>query len=369
MINSTTNEFLTSAWDDSSFSASTTHTTTSGANVLVVRLCGNGIAPAGITYAGVALTQRVWQSDADSRGVGIYTLETPASGSNTLIVDAGATGKNYQVSIADITGFQAVNGTQVANGNVANQSVTVATAAGDFVLDVLSVDAVAATTRDTQLLNTNYASCSTFTASSTSTEMSWTHAANPTALAAISLSPTAASDTEIPTISSASTDGDTTTIVFNENVDVGNGGNGGFTVPATYGTVTLTPITTLPASTVEFTNSRAIENGETISGAYVQPSDGFEDEAGNDLASGTFAVTNNSKVHKLFSGLGQPYTATDVRVSVATLDGTDIAHTEVLTPDSDGYVRLTDTLTAGNYPAVVYSDDMSISASIRHIIE
>lgn len=179
-------------------------------------------------------------------------------------------------------------------------------------------------------------------------------------------------DTESPTISSAalSADGGTVTINFDENVTVGAGGNSGFTVNATYGTVTLTPTTALPAQSVAFTCSRPIENGETISGSYVQPEDGFEDAAGNYLASGSFAITNTSKVHKLFSDVAKTtaYTAGDVRLTVLSLTDSTVAHTENLTPDLEGYIQSSDALTTGDYIAVVRSDDRALHNSLDHIV-
>lgn len=179
-------------------------------------------------------------------------------------------------------------------------------------------------------------------------------------------------DTTQPLINDASTaaDGASVTINFDESVTVGDGGNGGFTVNATYGSITLTPTTTLPASTVEFSTNRVIENGESLSGVFAQLGDGFEDEAGNDLASGSFSITNNSKVHKIFSDAAKTmaYTATDIRITVAALDASSLVHVEDITPDADGYVQLTDSLTTGDYPATVYSSDLTLHAPLRHII-
>lgn len=184
---------------------------------------------------------------------------------------------------------------------------------------------------------------------------------------------TGVADTTNPLIDSASAaaDGASVTVNLSEAVDVGVGGSGGFTVPATYGTVTLTPTTTLPASTIVFSTSRVLQNGETISGAFAQPGNGFEDAAGNDLVSGTFAVTNGSKVHRIFSNATKdtPYTTAGVSVRLLGSIGlTDATATQTLNPDVDGYIQVAEALSTGVYAKVLSSADGTVLGIGNHTV-
>ena len=173
--------------------------------------------------------------------------------------------------------------------------------------------------------------------------------------------------------STTSADGASVTTAFSQNVTTGNGGSAGFTVAATLGAVTLTPTTTtLPASTVEFSTSRIIQNGEVLAGAYAQPGDGFEDESGNDLASGAFAVANVSKVHRLFSDAAQTtaYTTAGVVARLFALTGTaDALVTQSVDPDASGYVQLTESLSAGSYRLDLASADGTLTTDLEHTVE
>lgn len=103
-------------------------------------------------------------------------------------------------------------------------------------------------------------------------------------------------DTSPPVITSASIPSAGTTLVANTNETVveGSGGDGGFTVSASGGAVTVSNVVAT-GSAITLTLSRTINNGETITWSYTQPGNGIEDSAGNDLV--TFSgqsVTNNS---------------------------------------------------------------------------
>ena len=109
-----------------------------------------------------------------------------------------------------------------------------------------------------------------------------------------------AADTTAPTLSSATigTNGTTWTLVFNETVSIGSGGNGGWAATmSTAGAQTLTYSSGGGTSTLVYTGSPTVVSGETVSSGlnYTQPGNGIEDAAGNDLATLTgHAVTNNS---------------------------------------------------------------------------
>jgi uncharacterized repeat protein (TIGR02059 family) len=87
----------------------------------------------------------------------------------------------------------------------------------------------------------------------------------------------------------------TLSLGFSEPVVFGAGGNGGFTLSASGGAATLTYSSGASSSTLIYTISREIQQGETVTLSYTQPGNGVEDLAGNDLASfSASAVTNNS---------------------------------------------------------------------------
>jgi hypothetical protein len=124
-------------------------------------------------------------------------------------------------------------------------------------------------------------------------------------------------DVTAPTLSSASipTTGDSLSIVFDETVSIGAGGNGGFTITMSGGAVNLTYSSGSGSNTLVYTTDRVIEAGETCSDFdYTQPGNGVEDAAGNDLATFTnqhASVTNNSTEGDIevatFSGGGVIY--------------------------------------------------------------
>lgn len=108
---------------------------------------------------------------------------------------------------------------------------------------------------------------------------------------------TAASDTTPPTLSSATigSNGTTFTMVFNESVSIGSGGNSGFVPTLSAGSPTLSYSSGSGSTTLVYTLSATVNSGVTGTIAYTQPGNGVEDAAGNDLAtfSGT-SITNNS---------------------------------------------------------------------------
>ena len=109
-----------------------------------------------------------------------------------------------------------------------------------------------------------------------------------------------AADTTAPTLQSATigTDGETWTLVFDETVNIGSGGNGGWSVTmTTAGSVTLTYSSGDGSDTLVYTGGTTVNSGDTASNGldYTQPGDGIEDNTGNDLANiDDASITNNS---------------------------------------------------------------------------
>jgi hypothetical protein len=104
-------------------------------------------------------------------------------------------------------------------------------------------------------------------------------------------------DTTAPTLSTATigTNGTTLTLVFDETVSIGAGGNGGFALTLSAGTSTPTYTSGSGSNTLVYTLGTVVNSGITGTIAYTQPGNGVEDGSGNDLAtfSGT-SITNNS---------------------------------------------------------------------------
>jgi hypothetical protein len=104
-------------------------------------------------------------------------------------------------------------------------------------------------------------------------------------------------DTDPPTILTKilGSDGRSLTLTFSEPVKIGSGGNAGWTITPSGWAATVSYSSGAYTSTLVYTTSRPIYATETLTITYVQPTDGVEDNAGNDLASITnSAVTNNS---------------------------------------------------------------------------
>jgi hypothetical protein len=107
-------------------------------------------------------------------------------------------------------------------------------------------------------------------------------------------------DVTAPTLVSAEIPaaGNTIEILFNENVEFGAGGNGGFVLDTSGAAVTLTYASGTGTDTLVYNLSRTILSSETISDFdYTQPTNGVQDTAGNDLASFSnqqALVTNNA---------------------------------------------------------------------------
>lgn len=99
----------------------------------------------------------------------------------------------------------------------------------------------------------------------------------------------------IVTSASISTNGTALSIVLDESVNIGSGGNGGFVITPSGGASSLTYASGAGSSTLVYTLGRTIVTNETATLAYTQPGNGVEDASGNDLASfsGTNVVNNS----------------------------------------------------------------------------
>lgn len=115
------------------------------------------------------------------------------------------------------------------------------------------------------------------------------------------------------TSASVNSDGNIVSIGCNKPVFVGAGGNGGVTLS---GGISLTFLN-IVGSSINFTPSRIISEGETLTIAYTQPGNGFEDSNGNDLPSfPSYAVVNASDINTgvVYYGPDQTVTTTDANI-------------------------------------------------------
>lgn len=105
-----------------------------------------------------------------------------------------------------------------------------------------------------------------------------------------------------PTIQSKTlaADGVSLTLVFSAAVSIGAGGSGGVSVkgesPAD-GSVNAVYSSGAGTNTLQFTLASTFYNTEDLRVTYIQPGDGFENGAGDDVSSfANSSVTNNSTV-------------------------------------------------------------------------
>lgn len=139
-----------------------------------------------------------------------------------------------------------------------------------------------------------------------------------------------AQDVTAPTVSSATlaANGLSLTVVLSEACTIGAGGSAGLTLVATGGNAALTYASGDTADTFVFTSARALSSTETATITYVNPGNGLEDAAGNDLASFSgLSVTNNSTVNSAPTDISisgtTVYTTAGVNAPVGTLSATD----------------------------------------------
>lgn len=108
--------------------------------------------------------------------------------------------------------------------------------------------------------------------------------------------PTSGADVTPPTIVSGNIPAAGTSIVLTASEDVvaGAGGTGGFTISASGGAITSSSKVVAGTTVTLATLSRTFGAGETVTVSYVQPGNGIEDAAGNDLATFSGQSITNS---------------------------------------------------------------------------
>ena len=160
-------------------------------------------------------------------------------------------------------------------------------------------------------------------------------------------------DVTAPTLNTATieSDGLTLTLAFDENVDEGVGGPDGFDLDGAASGDNLLTVgspTGGGSTTLTYTLEDPVMLGETVTLDYVQPGNGIEDTAGNDLASIVdMAVTNNSTLVPVLTSADVDGTAVTLVFNVPIFDG----GAGTGTFDMDG-------LTAGDNIAMSYSSGL-----------
>ena len=136
----------------------------------------------------------------------------------------------------------------------------------------------------------------------------------------------------LPTVSSVviAPAGNQATLTFSEAIQFGAGGSGGFSLVMSGGTVPLSSPSG-SGSTRTFSTNRVIAAGEGGTLSYVQPGNGAEDTAGQDMLSASgIAVTNNSSVQQAttpsFNPAAGPYFGTQ-NVAISSTPGVIIRYT------------------------------------------
>jgi uncharacterized repeat protein (TIGR02059 family) len=105
-------------------------------------------------------------------------------------------------------------------------------------------------------------------------------------------------DSTAPTLTTATIPAAGTTMIlaFSEVVAIGAGGNGGWVPTLTGGAATLTYASGDGSASLTYTLNRTVDEAETGTLAYTQPTNGVEDLTGNDLANiAAAAITNDSE--------------------------------------------------------------------------
>jgi hypothetical protein len=189
----------------------------------------------------------------------------------------------------------------------------------------------------------------------------------------------AAPDVTAPTLVSATLaeNGTSLSLEFDEAVSAGVGGGDDFTITPSGAAATLSYASGDGTSTRVYTASRALSSTETALLGYVQPGNGIQDAAGNDLASFSgVAITNNANASPTSITISRNWclAATGANAVLGTLGAADPdvgdTHTFTLvagTGDTNnasfnidaGQLRANDStaLGAGSYSVRVQADD------------
>ena len=182
---------LLTTWNGSSFDLVQSVTIPSGAKALVVRYGGDRNISA-MTFDGVAMNNRLNDADGSLKEIGTWDLMNPPVGTFDLIMDSGGTAAVYSVTIDTLEGIDTsspIRGTAVdsLSAFVADSSLIITTVTDDLALDMLVANSTATVDggQTTQILNDGQFSASYKEATTTSTEMGWTHVASWSALGVV----------------------------------------------------------------------------------------------------------------------------------------------------------------------------------------
>jgi hypothetical protein len=249
----------------------------------------------GSAYYADSIRRTIWYLDAPSGTQDI----TMAWGSNVEWIAAVA----FVLSGAGAAGTPAYS--SVVSGT--SMSATVSSETGGICLDLaLEIGVAGPLTPDAGQQNAGETGGSTVRvaastepgAASVAMGWSWTGAASGVnVVVPIASDGGSPADATAPTLTARVIDaaGTSLTLTADEAITAGVGGNGGMALSASGGAASLTYASGGGTTSVVYTIGRAIQSGETVTLAYTQPGNGWEDAAGNDLASFSgAAVTNNS---------------------------------------------------------------------------
>jgi hypothetical protein len=192
------------------FSKTTSVTVPAGASHLSVLLANAGDTPAIFTHDSKVLlrddTAVSGGAALDSHG---YHLDDPAEGTFDILLDSGGGSSHYTMFVIAIFGAGGVGDVKNAGDWSVDKSLSMATEAGDLVIDVISSDvsAIASAGQTTVVPYQDGGGVSTKVATGTSTAVGWTHAGTWTAMVATVYTTAVAGDTITPD-SDNITDGD-----------------------------------------------------------------------------------------------------------------------------------------------------------------
>ena len=122
------------------------------------------------------------------------------------------------------------------------------------------------------------------------------------------------------------TNGTTLTATASVSTSVGAGGNGGLSaVCATAGTVAANYTSGVPGTSPVWTLASTVNSGDTCTGTYTQPGNGYEATTGGaDVASFTLATVTNNSTHVASTNFGYYNNGTTADMSTYTVSKTSM---------------------------------------------
>lgn len=186
-FNSISTPAFTTTWNGSSFDNTESILVPADADYVVVFARLNGTSLPGTVEFNSAAMTTINASDTNSASAQIYYIAAPAAGTYDFTVDTTTTATSFQCIIGTVSGASGIGDTDTIGGYGGDRSLTLTTIADDLVMDILSSwqTMTVGAGQTTTLLNTNDTSGSQKTATTTTTAMSWTHAADWSSQAAI----------------------------------------------------------------------------------------------------------------------------------------------------------------------------------------